>query len=57
MVKNPPAKQETWVQSLGQGDPLKEEMATTPLFLPGKSHGWRSLVRYGPWGRKRVRYD
>ena len=21
-------------------------------FLPGKSHGWRSLVGYHPWGRK-----
>ena len=28
MVKNPPATQETWVQSLGQEDPLKKEMAT-----------------------------
>ena len=24
----------------------------TPVFLPGKSHGWRSLVGYRPWGRK-----
>jgi len=24
----------------------------TPVFLPGKSHGQRSLVDYGPWGRK-----
>ena len=23
----------------------------TPLLLPGKSHGWRSLVGYSPWGR------
>ena len=22
------------------------------LFLPGKSHGQRSLVAYGPWGHK-----
>ena len=28
MVKNPPAKQETQVQSLGQGDPLEKEMST-----------------------------
>ena len=28
MLKNPPAMQETWVQSLGQEDPLEEEMAT-----------------------------
>ena len=24
----------------------------TPILLPGKSHGWRSLVGCGPWGRK-----
>ena len=24
----------------------------TPVFLPVKSHGWRSLVGYLPWGRK-----
>ena len=23
-----------------------------PVFLPGKSHGWRSLVGYSPWGHK-----
>ena len=24
----------------------------TPVLLPRKSHGWRSLVGYSPWGRK-----
>ena len=24
----------------------------TPVFLPGKSHGWKSMVGYSPWGRK-----
>ena len=24
----------------------------TPVLLPGKSHGQRSLVRYSPWGRE-----
>ena len=28
MVKNPPAKQETWVQSVGQENPLEKKMAT-----------------------------
>ena len=28
MEKNPSAKQKTWVQSLGQEDPLEKEMAT-----------------------------
>ena len=32
--------------------PLEEGMATTPVFLAGESHGQRSLVVYGPQGRK-----
>ena len=24
----------------------------TPVLLPGKSHGWRGLVGYSPWGRE-----
>ena len=51
MVKHLPAMWETPVRSLGQEDPMEKEMATTPVFLPGKSHGW-SLVGYCPWGRK-----
>ena len=39
MVKNPPAVWETWVLPLGWEDPLEEEMATTPVFLPGEFHG------------------
>ena len=45
-------RQETRVWSLGQEDPLEKEMATTPVFLPGESHGQRSLGGYSPWGRK-----
>ena len=29
----------------------------TPGFLPGKSHGQRSLSGYSPWGDKRVKHD
>ena len=39
MVKNPPAVQElkqTWVQSLGQEDPLEKEMATHFSILAWK---------------------
>ena len=39
------------VQSLGQGDPLEEDIGN-PLQLPGESHGQRSLVGYSPWGCK-----
>ena len=44
--------QETWVQSLGQEDPWRREWQLTPVFLPGESHGQRSLVGYNPWGYK-----
>ena len=44
LVKNRPAMQQTWVQSLGQEDPLEEDMATHSSFLPGKFHGQRSLA-------------
>ena len=27
----------------------------TPVFLPGESHGQRSLAGYCPWGRKEIR--
>ena len=40
--------QETQVLSLGQEDPLEEEMATSPIFLPGESHGQRSLEGSSP---------
>ena len=39
MVKNPPAIQETWVQSLCGEDPLEEGMATHSSIL-----AWRT-----PW--------
>ena len=29
----------------------------TPVFLPGESHGQRSLAGYSPWGRKGVGHD
>ena len=57
MVKNLPPVQETWVQSLSWEHPLEKEMQPTPVWhptpvlLPGKSHGWRSLGGCSPWGR------
>ena len=54
-VKNPTANAEDARDSgsiLGREDPLEKEMATTPLFLPGKLHRERSLAGYSPWGRK-----
>ena len=30
----------------------KRRWHPTPVLLPGKSHGWRSLVGCSPWGRQ-----
>ena len=31
---------------------MRRKWQPTPVFLPGESHGQRSLVGYKPWGRK-----
>ena len=57
MLKNLPAMQETWLQSLGRNDPLEKGMAThSSISLSGEFCGQRSLVGYSPWGHK-VRHD
>ena len=38
----------------GQEDPAEQEMATPPVFLPGKFHGQRTLAGYSPWGCKEL---
>ena len=56
MIKNLPAMQETWVESLGQEDPLEEGMATHSCILawriewteePGglQPTGWHRVTR------------
>ena len=32
--------------------PWRRAWQPTPVFLPGESHGQRSLAGYSPWGRK-----
>ena len=32
--------------------PWNRKWQHPPVFLPGKSHGQRSLTGYGPWGHK-----
>ena len=54
MVQNLPAVQETQVRSLGWDDALEKGMATPPVFLPGESHGQRSLVGYS-WTKSPTR--
>ena len=56
-VKNPPAMQETWVQSLGQEDPLEKGKATHSSILT-----WRIPWTEEPGGlqsmeSQRVGYD
>ena len=46
--------QEIQVQSLGQEDPLRKGMATHSVFLPGESHGQRSLVDNSAGGCKEL---
>ena len=48
MVKNRPAVQETWVQSLGYKDPLEEDMATHSSTLAWRIPQMRSLAGYSP---------
>ena len=54
MVKNPLANAgdmrlgfDPWIGKI----PWREAWQPTPVFLPGESHGQRSLAGYSPWGR------
>ena len=51
-VKNPPAKKETQVWSLGWDDPLEKGWLPTPVFCPGECHGQMNLVGGSPRGHK-----
>ena len=42
-----------WIQKI----PWRRKWQPTPVFLPGKFHGQRSLAGYNPWGCQRVRHD
>ena len=50
LVKNPPAMQETLVQSLGWEDPLEKGKATHSSILAGEFHGQSMSLQ-------RVRHD
>ena len=52
MVKRLSTMQETQVPSLGREDPWRRKWQPTPVLLPGKSHGWSSMVGYSPRGHK-----
>jgi len=57
MVKNPPVMQETWVQSLGQEDPLEKRMATHSAILAWRIPWIEKPVGLKSIGFQRVRQD
>ena len=57
-VKNLPAMQETWIQSLGQEDPPDKRMATpNPNILAWRIPWTEEPGRLHPMGSQRVRHD
>ena len=57
VVKNLPAMQEMWVQSLGQEDPLEQEMAAHSNILAWKISKAEEPGRLQPMGSHRVGHD
>ena len=56
-VKCLPAMRETWIQSLGQEDPLEKETATYSSTLAWKIPWTEEPGRLQSMGLQRVRYD
>ena len=52
IVKNPPANPGDPVPSLVRKIPWRKKWHPTLVFLPGESHGQRSLVGCSPWSCK-----
>ena len=52
-----PAREETWVLSLGQEDPLEEGMATHSSVLAGRNPWTEEPGGLQPMGSQRVRRD
>ena len=57
VVKSVPADAGDAGQSLSQEDPWRRAQQPAPVFLPGESHGQRSLAGYGPLTCKESRHD
>ena len=49
LIKNPLARRETWVRSLGWEDPLEKREAPIPVFWPGEFY-----CLFSSWGRKEL---
>ena len=52
VIKTPQETQETRIRSLVRKIPWRRAWQPTPVFLPGESHGQRSLVGCSLWGHK-----
>ena len=57
MVKNLPAKQETWIRSLGKEDSLGKEMATHSSIFAWKIPGTEEPGGLQSMGSQRVGHD
>ena len=53
MVKNPPAR-DGGFSPWGRKIPWRTPWQSTLVFLPGESHGQRSLAGYSAWGLKEL---
>ena len=49
-IKCLPTMWESWVQSWVRKISWRRKWQPNPVFLPGESHGQRSLAGYSPWG-------
>ena len=58
VVKNPPASASRWKRHRFnpwiRKMPWRRVQQPTPVFLPGESHGQKSLVDYSRWGRREM---
>ena len=52
VVKKPPVNAGNSGSIRVRKIPWRRKWQPTPVFVPGKSYGQRSLVGYSPWGRK-----
>ena len=57
LVENPPAKQETWVPSLGWEDPQENEMANHSSILAWEIPWTEESGELQSMGSQRVRHD
>ena len=51
------ARDTGWIPGSARSSPWRRKWQSISVFLPGKSHGQRSLASYSPWDHKRVGHD